>query len=219
MRLSRQDIAKRVALDIPEGAYVNLGIGVPTLVADFLPENKEIILQTENGMLGMGSAADPEEVDFDLINAGKVYVTEKTGASYFHHADSFAMMRGGHLDYCVMGAFQVSVDGDLANWRTNSTTGIPGVGGAMDLAVGAKHVYVIMDLFSKTGECKLVDACSYPLTGKQCVERVYTEVAVFEVGDNQAKVIEILDPELDFSTVQEMVGLPLVNAVPTTTSV
>lgn len=219
MRLSRQEIAKRVAHDIPDGAYVNLGIGVPTLVADFLPEDREIILQTENGMLGMGPAAGPAEADADLINAGKIYVTEKTGASYFHHADSFAMMRGGHLDYCVMGAFQVSTHGDLANWRTNSPNGIPGVGGAMDLAVGAKHVYVIMDLFTKTGECKLVEACSYPLTGERCVERVYTDVAVFEVGDGQARVLEILDPDLDFESLQSLVGLSLLDGVPTTAGV
>lgn len=219
MRLSRQEIAKRVAQDIPDGAYVNLGIGVPTLVADFLPEDREIILQTENGMLGMGPAASPAEVDPDLINAGKIYVTEKTGASYFHHADSFAMMRGGHLDYCVMGAFQISTHGDLANWRTNSTTGIPGVGGAMDLAVGAKHVYVIMDLFTKTGECKLVEACSYPLTGERCVERVYTDVAVFEVGDGQARVLEILDPDLDFESLQALVGLCLLDSAPTAAGV
>ena len=165
------EIAARVAQDIPNGAYVNLGIGVPTLVADALPPEKEIVLHTENGMLGMGPAASAQEVDSDLINAGKIFVTEREGAAYFHHADSFAMMRGGHLDYCIMGAFQVSVSGDLANWRTTSATAIPGVGGAMDLAVGAKHVYVIMELFTKDGECKLVETCTYPLTAERCVER------------------------------------------------
>lgn len=219
MRLSRQEIAARVAQDIPDGAYVNLGIGVPTLVADFLPEDKEIILQTENGMLGMGPAAGPADVDPDLINAGKMYVTEKTGASYFHHADSFAMMRGGHLDYCIMGAFQVSIDGDLSNWRTNSTTGIPGVGGAMDLAIGAKHVYVIMDLFSKTGECKLVQACTYPLTGERCVERIYTDAAVFEVSGGRARVLEILDSDLDFAALESLVGVPLLDGAPTSSKV
>ena len=212
MRLSRQEIAARVAQDIPDGAYVNLGIGVPTLIADFLPADKEIVLHTENGMLGMGSAADEEDTDPDLINAGKIYVTEQDGAAYFHHADSFAMMRGGHLDYCVMGAFQVSATGDLANWRTNSKSGIPGVGGAMDLAVGAKHVYVIMDLFTKTGECKLVESCTYPLTGEQCVERVYSDVALFEIGDGEARVLEIFDRDVDFTALQEMVGLPLRDA-------
>lgn len=212
MRLSRQEIAARVALDIPDGAYVNLGIGVPTLVADFLPEDREIVLHTENGMLGMGPAVSDEETDPDLINAGKIYVTEQDGAAYFHHADSFAMMRGGHLDYCVMGAFQVSISGDLANWRTNSKSAIPGVGGAMDLAVGARHVYVIMELFTKTGECKLVEVCTYPLTGQQCVERIYTDVAVFELRDGQARVLEILDRDLDLEALQTMVGLPLVDA-------
>ncbi|MGM0930467.1 MAG: 3-oxoacid CoA-transferase subunit B [Actinomycetota bacterium] len=212
MRLSRQDIAARVAQDIPDGAYVNLGIGVPTLIADFLPADKEIVLHTENGMLGMGSAADEADTDPDLINAGKIYVTEQDGAAYFHHADSFAMMRGGHLDYCVMGAFQVSATGDLANWRTNSKSGIPGVGGAMDLAVGAKHVYVIMDLFTKTGECKLVESCTYPLTGEHVVERVYTDVALFEIGDGEVRVLEIFDHDVDFAALQEMVGLPLRDA-------
>jgi 3-oxoadipate CoA-transferase beta subunit len=204
-------MAARVARDIPGGSYVNLGIGVPTLVADFMPEDRQIVLHTENGMLGMGRAARPEEVDPDLINAGKISVTEATGAAYFHHADSFAMMRGGHIDYCVMGAYQVSVRGDLANWRTNSPSTIPGVGGAMDLAVGARHVFVVMELFSKAGESKLVNECSYPLTGARCVERVYTDVALFEITDEGVRVIEIFD-DIDLLELGSLVGAPLIDA-------
>ena len=211
MRLSRPQIAARVAQDIPDGAYVNLGIGVPTLVADFLPEGREIVLHTENGLLGMGPAATPDQVDDDLMNAGKIYVTEMPGAAYFHHADSFAMMRGGHLDYCVLGAYQVSARGDLANWRTDSSSVIPGVGGAMDLAVGAKHVYIVMELFTKTNECKLVAECDYALTATGCVERIYTDVAVFEiVGDGSVRVLEIFD-DLELDDLAAMVGLPLVD--------
>jgi 3-oxoadipate CoA-transferase beta subunit len=211
MRLTRQEIAARVALDIPNGSYVNLGIGAPTLVADFLPEGRVIVLHTENGMLGMGHAASDNEVDQDLINAGKIFVTEEPGAAYFHHADSFAMMRGGHLDYCVLGAFQVSTSGDLANWKTNSATSIPGVGGAMDLALGAKHVYVIMDLFTKAGECKLVEKCDYPLTGAACVERIYSEVAIFELSEGTVRVLEIFD-DIDLAELIEIVGIPLIDA-------
>jgi len=212
MRLTRQEIAARVAQDIPDGAYVNLGIGVPTLVADYLPRDREIILHTENGMLGMGRAASPEEVDADLINAGKVFVTETHGAAYFHHADSFAMMRGGHIDFCVMGGYQVSVVGDLANWRTNSTTSIPGVGGAMDLAAGAKHVYVVMELFAKTGECKLVQRCTYPLTGAGCVERLYTDVAVFEFAGGDVRLLDLFDDDLSVEHLGELIGSTLIDA-------
>ncbi|MGK0741949.1 3-oxoacid CoA-transferase subunit B [Leucobacter sp. Z1108] len=211
MRLSRAEIAARVAQDIPDGAYANLGIGVPTLVADYLPEGREIVLHTENGLLGMGPAPSEDEIDEDLINAGKIYVTEAPGAAYFHHADSFAMMRGGHLDYCVLGAFQVSEGGDLANWRTNSPSAIPGVGGAMDLAVGAKHVYVVMELFTKTGDCKLVVNCDYPLTGKACVERVYTDVALFEIREDGVNVLEIFD-DASFEEVERQVGFALVDS-------
>jgi 3-oxoadipate CoA-transferase beta subunit len=207
-RLTRLEIAARVALDIPDASYVNLGIGAPTLVADFLPDDRQIVLHTENGMLGMGRAARPDEVDPDLINAGKISVTEEIGAAYFHHADSFAMMRGNHIDYCVMGGYQVSTGGDLANWRTNSATSIPGVGGAMDLAVGARHVYVMMDLFTKAGECKLVTSCTYPLTGAECVERVYSDVAVFDLSGDVPRVLEIFD-DLDLNELSELVGLPL----------
>src|SRR3569833_1495799 len=178
-KLNRDEMAKRVALDIPEGAYVNLGIGVPTLVANHLAADKEIFLHSENGLLGMGPAPAKGEEDDELINAGKQHVTLLTGGAFFHHADSFAMMRGGHLDFCVLGAFQVSAQGDLANWHTGAPDAIPAVGGAMDLAIGAKQVFVMMRLFAKDGSPKLVPACTYPLTGRACVSRVYTDVAVF----------------------------------------
>jgi len=179
--LSRTELARQIADDIPAGSYVNLGIGQPTTVADHLPAERDVILHTENGMLGMGRAARAEEVDPDLVNAGKIPVTETPGASYFHHADSFAMMRGGHLDVCVLGAFQVSASGDLANWHTGEPDAIPAVGGAMDLAIGAKDVFVMMTLFDKQGRAKLVPSCTYPLTGVGCVSRVYTDVATFDL--------------------------------------
>jgi 3-oxoadipate CoA-transferase beta subunit len=181
MTLSKQEMAALVARDIPAGAYVNLGIGQPTTVADFLEPGSGVVLHTENGMLNMGPAAPEGEEDWDLTNAGKEPVTELAGASYFHHADSFAMMRGGHLDVCVLGAFQVSASGDLANWHTGAPDAIPAVGGAMDLAIGAKRVFVMMSLFAKDETPKLVPACSYPLTGVGCVDRVYTEHAVFDI--------------------------------------
>jgi 3-oxoadipate CoA-transferase beta subunit len=188
--LDRGEIAARVAADIPRGSYVNLGIGQPTMVADHLGADSGVILHTENGMLGMGHAATGDEVDPDLINAGKIAVTETAGASYFHHADSFAMMRGGHLDVCVLGAFQVSATGDLANWHTGEPGAIPAVGGAMDLAIGAKDVFVMMSLFDRAGRSKLVQRCSYPLTGVGCVSRVYTDVATFEVTADGVRVTE-----------------------------
>jgi 3-oxoadipate CoA-transferase, beta subunit len=197
MPLTPDELAARVALDIPVGAYVNLGIGQPTKVADHLPPERGVILHTENGMLGMGPAAHGDEVDADLTNAGKVPVTELPGAAYFHHADSFAMMRGGHLDVCVLGAFQVSVTGDLANWHTGESDAIPAVGGAMDLAIGAKDVYVMMTLFTKTGEPKLVPACTYPLTGVGCVSRVYTDLGVFDLTPEGAVVRETYGVSLD----------------------
>lgn len=182
--LGRDDLARLVAADIPPGSYVNLGIGQPTRVADFLDPASGVILHTENGMLGVGPRASGEDIDSDLINAGKIPVTETPGASYFHHADSFAMMRGGHLDVCVLGAFQVSFDGDLANWHTGASDAIPAVGGAMDLAIGAKQVFVLMTLFSNDGLPKLVPKCTYPLTGVACVSRVYTDYAVLLLTDH-----------------------------------
>ncbi len=177
--LTREQVAAQIAANIPEGAYVNLGIGAPTLVANYLPAHAEIVLHTENGLLGMGGAPTPDRVDPDLINAGKQPVTAVAGAAYFHHADSFAMMRGGHLDLCVLGAYQVSQNGDLANWSTAASDAIPAVGGAMDLALGAKKVIVMTDLFTRAGEPKLVTECTYPLTGVGCVSEIFTEFAVF----------------------------------------
>ncbi len=179
--LTKTELAELVAADIPAGAYVNLGIGQPTTVSNYLTPAQEITLHTENGMLGMGPEAVGDEIDTDLTNAGKIPVTELPGAAYFHHADSFGMMRGGHIDVCVMGAFQVSENGDLANWHTGAPDSIPAVGGAMDLAVGAKQTWVMMTLFTKTGEPKLVPACTYPLTGMNCVTRVYADLGVFEL--------------------------------------
>jgi 3-oxoadipate CoA-transferase, beta subunit len=192
---SKDDIAAAIARDIaaehPDGAYVNLGIGQPTLVADHLPAGSGVVLHTENGMLNMGTAAHGDEVDPDLINAGKVPVTELPGAAYFHHADSFAMMRGGHLDVCVLGAFQVSAAGDLANWHTGAPDAIPAVGGAMDLAIGAKRVWVMMTLFDKQGTPKLVPRCTYPLTGLGCIDRVYTDLGTFEVAAGRVRALEL----------------------------
>jgi 3-oxoadipate CoA-transferase beta subunit len=179
--LGQAEIAALVAHDIPAGSFVNLGIGRPTDVADHLSAEHGVVLHTENGMLGMGPAADPDSVDPDLVNAGKVAITETPGCSYFHHADSFAMMRGGHLDVAVLGAFQVSFNGDLANWHTGEPDAIPAVGGAMDLAVGARSVFVMMTLFDREGRPKLLPSCTYPVTGLACVDRVYTEHAVFDI--------------------------------------
>ncbi|MEU0615205.1 MULTISPECIES: 3-oxoacid CoA-transferase subunit B [Streptomyces] len=188
--LTTDELAARIARDIPAGSYVNLGIGQPTRIAEHLSPDAGIVLHTENGMLGMGPAATGDDIDADLTNAGKVPVTELPGAAYFHHADSFAMMRGGHLDVCVLGAFQVSVQGDLANWHTGDPDAIPAVGGAMDLAVGAKQVLVMMKLFTRDGAPKLVPACTYPLTGQACVRRVYTDHGVFEPGPDGVKALE-----------------------------
>ncbi|WP_321915463.1 MULTISPECIES: 3-oxoacid CoA-transferase subunit B [unclassified Paraburkholderia] len=210
-RLNRDEMAKRVAADIPEGAYVNLGIGVPTLVANHLDPSKEIFLHSENGLLGMGPAPAPGREDDELINAGKQHVTLLTGGAYFHHADSFAMMRGGHLDYCVLGAFQVSVGGDLANWHTGAPDAIPAVGGAMDLALGAKQVFVMMELLTKQGESKLVSECSYPVTGVGCVGRIYTDLAAFDVTPEGLAVREIYS-DIDFDALQKLAGVPLIDA-------
>ena len=208
-RYTRDQIAARVAQDIPEGAYVNLGIGLPTKVANYLPAEREVFLHSENGLLGMGPAPAEGEEDEDLINAGKQPVTLLTGGAYFHHADSFAMMRGGHLDVCVLGAFQVSEHGDLANWHTGAPDAIPAVGGAMDLAIGAKQVFVMMDHVTKSGESKIVEACSYPLTGVACVNRIYTDMAVLNVTPNGLAVLEMA-PGLTFEELQAATGATLV---------
>jgi 3-oxoadipate CoA-transferase, beta subunit len=210
-RFSKDEIAQKVARDIAPGAYVNLGIGLPTLVANHLDPSKEVLLHSENGILGMGPAPRSGEEDEDLINAGKQPVTLLTGGAYFHHADSFAMMRGGHLDICVLGAFQVSRHGDLANWHTGAPDAIPAVGGAMDLAIGAKRVFVTMELQTKTGESKLVERCTYPLTGVGCVSRVYTDLAVIDIDAGALRVREMAEgvslPELE-----RIVGLSLATA-------
>jgi 3-oxoadipate CoA-transferase beta subunit len=208
-RYTREQMANRVARDIPNGAYVNLGIGLPTLVANHLPKDREIVLHTENGLLGMGPAPEAGEEDVDLINAGKQPVTALPGASYFHHADSFGMMRGGHLDFCVLGAFQVSVTGDLANWHTGAKDAIPAVGGAMDLAIGAKNVYVMMEHLTKKGESKIVPRCTYPVTGIRCVSRIFTDLAVLDVTPRGLAVIEMVDG-LSFDELQRLSGVPLI---------
>ncbi|MES2101626.1 MAG: 3-oxoacid CoA-transferase subunit B [Pseudomonadota bacterium] len=208
-KLNRDQMAARVAKDIPEGAYVNLGIGLPTLVANHLPKEREIFLHSENGLLGMGPAPAAGEEDFDLINAGKQPVTLLPGGAYFHHADSFAMMRGGHLDICVLGAFQVSATGDLANWHTGGADAIPAVGGAMDLAIGAKKTFVMMEHLTKTGQSKLVAQCSYPLTGIGCVSRVYTDLAVIDVTPQGLKVVENTSG-LSHDELQKISGVPLI---------
>jgi len=208
--LDRDELAAMVASGIPPGSYVNLGIGQPTTVAEHLDPDAGIVLHTENGMLGMGGQAFGDAVDADLTNAGKIPVTETAGASYFHHADSFAMMRGGHLDVCVLGAFQVSRHGDLANWHTGAPDAIPAVGGAMDLAIGAKRVYVMMNLFAKDGSAKLVPQCTYPLTGLRCVSRVYTEVATFEIDSAAGEVHVLATFGIAVSELSERIGFELV---------
>ncbi len=205
---SRDDIARRVAQDMYEGAYVNLGIGLPTLVANYLPPGREILLHSENGILGMGPGPAKGEEDWDLINASKEPVTLLPGGSFFHHADSFGMMRGGHLDICVLGAFQVSVGGDLANWHTGAPDAIPAVGGAMDLAVGAKSCWVMMEHLTKSGESKIVPVCSYPLTGVGVVSRVYTDLAVIDVSPQGLLAYDLV-PGLAFEELQRLTGVPL----------
>ncbi len=192
-RWTREQMAARVARDISDGAVVNLGIGLPTLVANFLPRDREVVLHSENGVLGMGPAPPPGAEDYDLINAGKAPVTLLPGGCFFHHADSFAMMRGGHLDICVLGAFQVSVRGDLANWHTGEPGAIPAVGGAMDLAIGARQTFVMMEHLTKRGESKLVHECSYPLTGLACVSRIFTDLAVIDVTPDGLRAVELID--------------------------
>ena len=205
---SKDELARRVAQDIADGSYVNLGIGQPTLVANHIPEGREVILHSENGILGMGPAPAAGSEDYDLINAGKQPVTLLPGGVFFHHADSFAMMRGGHLDVCVLGAFQVSVTGDLANWSTGEPGAIPAVGGAMDLAVGARQTWVMMDLLTKKGESKIVAQCSYPLTAIACVKRIYTDLATFECTPQGLRLIDAVDG-LPFDELQRLVGQPI----------
>jgi 3-oxoadipate CoA-transferase beta subunit len=207
-RRSKDELAARVAQDIPEGATVNLGIGQPTMVANHIPASREVLLHSENGILGMGPAPAKGLEDYDLINAGKQPVTLLPGGAFFHHADSFAMMRGGHLDICVLGAFQVSATGDMANWHTGEPDAIPAVGGAMDLAIGAKQTWVMMDLLTKQGQSKLVQACSYPLTGIGCVKRVYTDLATLACTPQGLEVIDLVDG-LSLEALSELIGLPL----------
>ncbi len=207
-RRTKDGLAKRVAQDIFDGAYVNLGIGQPTLVANHIPAGMEVVLHSENGILGMGPAPAPQDEDFDLINAGKQPVTLLAGGAYFHHADSFAMMRGGHLDICVLGAFQVSATGDLANWSTGESGSIPAVGGAMDLAIGAKQTWVMMDLLTKKGESKIVKECSYPLTGIGCVKRIYSDLATLECTPEGLKLIDKV-AGLGHSELEDLIGLPI----------
>ena len=205
---SKEQLAQRVAQDIHDGAYVNLGIGMPTLVANHLPAGIEVILQSENGILGMGPAPAAGDEDYDLINAGKQPVTLLPGGAYFHHADSFGMMRGGHLDICVLGAFQVSATGDLANWSTGEKDAIPAVGGAMDLAIGAKQTWVMMDLLTKKGESKVVSQCAYPITGIGCVKRIYSELATLECTPEGLLLVDMVDG-LTHAELEKMLGLPI----------
>ena len=214
--LDREGMAARVAQDIPDGSYVNLGIGIPELITRFVPEGREFIYHTENGLLGMGPSPAEGEGDPELINAGKRQVTAIPGASYFQHPDSFAMIRGGHLDLCVLGALQVAANGDLANWTTGGPDAIPAVGGAMDLVAGVKSVYVVTQHCTKHGEPKLVEACSYPLTGRACVDRIYTDLAVIDVTPEGFQLVE-LSPGVDFDYVAERTGAPLL-PIPATTA-
>ncbi len=209
MSWTRDQMAARVAQDIPHGAVVNLGIGLPTRVANHLEREREVLLHSENGVIGMGPTPPVGEEDHDLINAGKQPVSLLPGGAYFHHADSFGMMRGGHLDICVLGAFQVSAGGDLANWHTGAPDAIPAVGGAMDLAIGAKKTFVMMEHCTKTGESKIVPRCTYPLTGVACVSRIYTELAVLEITPAGVRVVEMA-PGIDIETLQARTAVPLI---------
>ena len=201
-------MAQKVALDIPDGSYVNLGIGIPEMVAGFVPEGRELIYQTENGLLGMGDVPAKEDEDRELVNAGKKCVTAISGAAYFHHADSFTMIRGGHIDVCVLGAMQVSKEGDLANWSTGAKNAIPAVGGAMDLVAGVKRIFVITQHTTKHGDPKIIDKCTFPLTGKQVVERIYTNLAIIDVSKEGLNVREMA-PGVDFEYLQSQTGTKL----------
>ena len=205
---TREEMAARAARDIPDGSYVNLGIGIPELVAKFVPEGREFIYHTENGMLGMGPPPSEEERDLDLMNAGKKYVTAVPGAAYFHHADSFSMIRGGHIDVCVLGTMQVASNGDIANWSTGAPDAIPAVGGAMDLVQGVKHIFVITQHTTKTGEPKLVERCTYPLTGPRVVSRIFTNLAVVDVTPDGFKAVE-LAPGVSFEELERQTGAPI----------
>ena len=201
-------MARRLAQDIPNGSYINLGIGIPELVAKFVPEGRTFIYHTENGLLGMGPSPEEGQEDPELINAGKRHVTANPGAAYFHHADSFAMIRGGHLDLSILGAMQISQTGDLANWSTGKPGAIPAVGGAMDLVAGVKKVFVLTQHTTKTGEPKLVESCTYPLTGQSVVDRIYTDLAVIDITPAGFQTIE-LAPGVPFEHVQTMTGAQL----------
>ena len=205
---TRDEMAARAAQDIPDGSYVNLGIGIPELVAKHVPEGCEFIYHTENGMLGMGPPPAEEERDLDLMNAGKKYVTAVPGAAYFHHADSFCMIRGGHIDVCVLGTMQVAANGDIANWSTGAPGAIPAVGGAMDLVQGVKRIYVITQHTTRKGDAKLVESCSYPLTGAGVVSRIFTDLAVVDVTPDGFRLVE-LAPGIGFEEVQAKTGAPL----------
>ena len=207
----REQMAQRAALDIPDGAYVNLGIGIPEKIARYVPDGREVIYHTENGLLGMGPTPKPGEEDPDLVNAGKKQITAIPGAAFFHHADSFGMIRGGHIDICVLGAMQVSETGDLANWSTGASDAIPAVGGAMDLVAGVETIYVLTQHCTKEGEPKLVKACSFPLTGKAVVKRIYTDLAVIDVTPEGLRLVE-LAPGIDFEYVQQRTGCNLISA-------
>jgi 3-oxoadipate CoA-transferase beta subunit len=207
-RRTKDQLAARVAQDIPEGATVNLGIGMPTAVANHIPSSREVLLHSENGILGMGPAPAPGQEDYDLINAGKQPVTLLAGGAYFHHADSFAMMRGGHLDICVLGAFQVSATGDLANWHTGEPGAVPAVGGAMDLAIGAKQTWVMMDLLTKQGQSKVVSQCTYPITGLACVKRIYSDLGTLACTPQGLKIIDLV-PGLSLEELSRIIGLPI----------
>lgn len=204
----RAEMAQKVAIDIPDGSYVNLGIGIPELVADFVPEGRELIYQTENGLLGMGPVPEEGAGDRELVNAGKKYITAIPGAAYFHHADSFTMIRGGHIDVCVLGAMQVSKDGDLANWSTGAKNAIPAVGGAMDLVAGVKRIFVITQHVTKHGEPKILEKCTFPLTGKGVVERIYTNLAILDVKEDGLFIREMA-PNVDFKYLQKQTGTKL----------
>lgn len=205
---TREQMAARAAQDIPDGSYVNLGIGIPELVAKFVPEGREFIYHTENGMLGMGPPPDEEERDLDLMNAGKKYVTAVPGAAYFHHADSFCMIRGGHIDVCVLGTMQVAANGDIANWSTGAPGAIPAVGGAMDLVQGVKQIFVITQHTTRNGDPKLVERCTYPLTGPACVSRIFTDLAVVDVTDKGFQLVE-LAPGIEFEEIMAKTGAPI----------